>query len=73
MKSLLNTGRTPLLKKFISKKGRPFNAFLVVDGKGKVGFEFEQRERKKPAASKTKTAAASAAPAKASTQATKSP
>jgi DNA topoisomerase-3 len=72
MKSLLNTGRTPLLKKFISKKGRPFNAFLVVDGKGKVGFEFEQREPKKPAASKTKTAATSATPAKASAQSAKS-
>lgn len=46
MKALLANGRTPLLTKFISKKGRPFNAFLVVDN-GKVGFEFEKREPKK--------------------------
>jgi DNA topoisomerase-3 len=42
---LLETGRTDLLPKFISKKGRPFKAFLVVE-KGKVGFEFEKREPK---------------------------
>jgi DNA topoisomerase-3 len=48
-------GKTALLTKFISKKGRPFNAFLVLDRKsGKVGFEFEERkprESKKTAAS----------------------
>ncbi len=47
-------GKTALLTKFISKKGRPFNAFLVLDRKsGKVGFEFEERKpkaAKKPAA-----------------------
>jgi DNA-directed RNA polymerase subunit RPC12/RpoP len=42
---LLETGRTDLLEKFISKKGRPFKAFLVVKD-GKVGFEFEKREPK---------------------------
>lgn len=42
-------GRTALLTKFISKKGRPFNAFLVLDKKtGKVGFEFEERKPKAP-------------------------
>jgi len=42
-------GRTGLLTKFISKKGRPFNAFLVLDKKaGKVGFEFEERKPKAP-------------------------
>jgi DNA topoisomerase-3 len=42
-------GRTTLLTKFISKKGRPFNAFLVLDKKaGKVGFEFEERKPKAP-------------------------
>jgi DNA topoisomerase-3 len=56
---LLATGKTDLLEKFISKKGRPFKAFLVVEkGKGKVGFEFEPR----PA--KTKRAAAKAGEAK---------
>ena len=40
-------GKTSLLTKFISKKGRPFNAFLVLDKKsGKVGFEFEERKPK---------------------------
>ncbi|HSH93818.1 MAG TPA: topoisomerase C-terminal repeat-containing protein, partial [Roseimicrobium sp.] len=44
---LLSTGKTNLLAKFISKKGRPFKAFLVLDPKtGKVGFEFEKREPK---------------------------
>ena len=51
---LLRTGKTDLLPKFISKKGRPFSAYLVVSSDGKVGFEFEPRE------SKTKTAATSA-------------
>lgn len=42
-------GRTDLLTKFISKKGRPFSAFLVLDKKsGKVGFEFEERKPKAP-------------------------
>lgn len=44
---LLHTGKTDLLPKFISKKGRPFSAYLVVDADGKVGFEFEPRETKK--------------------------
>src|SRR4051795_12376573 len=39
---LLETGKTDLLQKFISKKGRPFKAFLVIT-EGKVGFEFEPR------------------------------
>ncbi len=46
MTKLLETGRTPLLVKFISKKGRPFNAFLVKQPDGKIGFEFEAREPK---------------------------
>ncbi|MBJ7259479.1 MAG: topoisomerase C-terminal repeat-containing protein, partial [Chthoniobacterales bacterium] len=42
-------GKTNLLTKFISKKGRPFNAFLTLDQKsGKVGFEFEERKPKAP-------------------------
>ena len=44
---LLTTGRTDLLEKFISKKGRPFKAFLVVGQGGKVGFEFEAARREK--------------------------
>jgi DNA topoisomerase III len=42
VEKLLATGKTDLLTKFISKKGRPFKAFLVVND-GKVGFEFEPR------------------------------
>ncbi len=41
---LLATGRTDLFTHFVSRKGRPFKAFLVVDKDGKVGFEFERRE-----------------------------
>jgi DNA topoisomerase-3 len=47
---LLATGRTDLLEKFISKKGRPFKAALVVGEGGKVNFEFEPRGPKKPGA-----------------------
>lgn len=42
---LLHTGKTDLLSKFISKKGRPFSAYLVAGADGKVGFEFESKER----------------------------
>jgi DNA topoisomerase-3 len=42
VQKLLATGKTDLLDKFVSKKGRPFKAFLVVS-EGKVGFEFEPR------------------------------
>ncbi|HEX4120863.1 MAG TPA: DNA topoisomerase III [Verrucomicrobiae bacterium] len=51
---LLTAGRTDLLEKFISKKGRPFKAFLVIQPGGKVGFEFEPRTGKKAAAGKPK-------------------
>jgi DNA topoisomerase-3 len=52
VQKLLTTGKTDLLEKFISKKGRPFKAFLVVKD-GRVGFEFEPREAKpKKAAAK---------------------
>lgn len=50
MAKLLNTGKTDLLQKFISKKGRPFNAFLVLGKDGKVSFEFEPRKPKVPGA-----------------------
>ena len=43
VKKLLATGKTDLLDKFISKKGRPFKAYLVLKPDGKVGFEFEPR------------------------------
>src|SRR5213595_2381649 len=46
MKKLLATGKTDLLERFISRKGRPFKAFLVLTDKKDVGFEFEKREPK---------------------------
>ena len=61
MQKLLATGRTDLLKGFISNKTRrKFSAFLVRDAKtGKVGFEFEPRAPKAAAkvAAKTEPAA----------------
>lgn len=43
---LLATGRTDLLHRFVSRKGRPFSAFLVRGTDGKVGFEFAPRAAK---------------------------
>jgi DNA topoisomerase III len=51
---LLTAGKTDLLDKFVSKKGRLFKAFLVLKA-GKVGFEFEPRQAK-PKRSSSKTA-----------------
>jgi len=50
MQKLLASGRTDLLKAFVSKKGRRFKAFLVKTPEGKVGFEFEARAPRQPAA-----------------------
>ncbi|OGA23121.1 MAG: DNA topoisomerase III [Betaproteobacteria bacterium RIFCSPLOWO2_02_FULL_67_26] len=50
MQKLLATGRTDLLKAFVSKKGRRFKAFLVKTADGKVGFEFEARAPRTPKA-----------------------
>jgi DNA topoisomerase III len=41
---LLATGKTDLLDKFISKAGRPFAAYLVLDDSGKATFEFAPRD-----------------------------
>lgn len=43
VRRLLETGKTDLIPRFISKKGRPFSAFLKLEN-GKVGFEFEPRK-----------------------------
>jgi len=53
VQKLLSTGRTDLLQRFISKKGRPFSAFLVVGPDRKVGFEFAPRAEKTPKATGT--------------------
>ena len=42
-KVILTQGKSPLLENFTSKKGRPFNAFLALDG-NRVKFEFPPRE-----------------------------
>ena len=57
MQKLLATGRTDLLERFISRKGRPFKAFLVLTDKKDVGFEFEKREPKPKGERKAKTPA----------------
>ena len=46
MQKLLATGKTDLLHRFISKKGRPFSAYLARGADGKVSFEFEPRAAK---------------------------
>ncbi|MFN0314384.1 MAG: DNA topoisomerase III [Burkholderiales bacterium] len=57
MEKLLKDGRTDLFTRFISKKGRPFKAFLVKGAGGKITFEFQARAAKAPV---KKTAAAGA-------------
>jgi DNA topoisomerase-3 len=57
MQKLLATGRTDLLQRFISRKGRPFSAFLVLTDKKDVGFEFEKREPKSKGERKPRIAA----------------
>jgi DNA topoisomerase III len=48
VRKLLETGKTDLLHRFISKKGRPFSAFLARQPDGRIGFEFAPRVRKTP-------------------------
>ena len=50
MVKLLSTGKTDLLHRFISKKGRPFSAYLAKGADGKIGFEFAPRKGKAEAA-----------------------
>lgn len=51
---LMSTGKTDLLPRFISKRGRPFSAYLKLDN-GKVGFEFAEKSPRaaKPQARKS--------------------
>ena len=46
LEKLLATGKTDLLHRFISRKGRPFSAFLVRGPDGNVRFEFAPRAGK---------------------------
>jgi DNA topoisomerase-3 len=43
-KKILAEGKSDLLDKFISKAGKPFPAYLVMDAKGKITFDFPPRE-----------------------------
>jgi DNA topoisomerase III len=44
VQKLLENGKTDLVDKFISKAGKPFAAYLMVDDSGKVTFDFPPRE-----------------------------
>ena len=44
MRKMLATGKSDILRGFISKKGRPFDAALTLE-KGKIGWEFAKRSR----------------------------
>ena len=46
IRQLLSKGRTELIEGFISKKKRPFDAYLVLAKNGKVSFEFPPRKSK---------------------------
>jgi len=51
IQQLLNDGKTTLIQGFISKKRRPFDAYLLLANNGKISFEFPPRKSRK----KTKT------------------
>jgi DNA topoisomerase-3 len=58
MQRLLETGKTSLLKGFVSNRTRKkFSAYLTPGADGKVGFEFEVRQAKAKAAPKQDTPA----------------
>ncbi len=61
---LVAEGKTDLIRKFISKRGRPFSAFLTLDkSTAKVGFEFEERKAAPKKTARTKAGAKGAAQA----------
>ena len=47
IQQMLENGRTELIKGFISKRKKPFDAYLVLAKNGKVSFEFPPRESKR--------------------------
>jgi DNA topoisomerase-3 len=57
VQKLMATGKTDLLPKFVSKKGRPFSAHLKLEN-GKIGFEFAEKKPRAKKAAATKEAAA---------------
>lgn len=60
VQQLLSTGRTPVLKRFKSKKGKLFEAALVLGEDGKITFAFPERKK---VASGPRSAPAKGAPA----------
>ncbi|MBW1636725.1 MAG: DNA topoisomerase III [Deltaproteobacteria bacterium] len=50
IEQLLSTGKTELIKEFISKKRRPFDAYLLLNDKGKISFEFPPRKSRRKTA-----------------------
>jgi len=54
VQKLISNGKTDLLPKFISKRGRAFSAHLKLEN-GKVGFEFANRRPKKEGADAQKS------------------
>lgn len=47
VRQMLEDGKTELIKGFISKKKRPFDAYLILAKNGTVSFEFPPRKSKK--------------------------
>jgi DNA topoisomerase-3 len=61
VQKLMTAGKTDLLPRFISKKGRPFSAHLKLEH-GKIGFQFaEKRPRAKKTVAKNPPSEAAAA------------
>jgi DNA topoisomerase-3 len=46
VEQMLKKGKTELINGFISKKKRPFDAYLLLDAKGKLTFEFPPRKKR---------------------------
>jgi DNA topoisomerase III len=47
IQQLLTDGKTSLIEGFISKRRRPFDAYLLLEKNGKISFEFPPRKSKK--------------------------
>lgn len=60
VQALAETGKTPLIEDFVSKRtGKKFSAYLILKEGGDIGFEFEKRAPKAKKASEKKAAKAS--------------
>jgi len=44
VRQMLSSGKTELIKGFISKRKKPFDAYLLLDKGGKISFEFPPRK-----------------------------